>query len=87
LVIISFPRQQNSFGKKQEKRPAWEMAKGIATFCTQCVKAASLSGKKIAALPFFLIVRKGPRRQRSISADLTFWLLLGQAKSNSLRGN
>ena len=23
-------------------------------------------------------------RQRSLSADLTFWLLLGQAKSNSL---
>jgi len=27
---------------------------------------------------------KGSVRQRSIFADLTFWLLLGQAKSNSL---
>jgi len=28
-----------------------------------------------------------PVRQRSLSADLIFWLLLDQAKSNSLRGN
>jgi len=30
---------------------------------------------------------KGRVRQRSLSADLIFWLLLYQDKSNSLRGN
>jgi hypothetical protein len=48
----------------------------------QDFEAAGWLAKIFQPSLFFLLVRKGPRLKRSISDDLTFWLLLGQAKSN-----
>jgi hypothetical protein len=43
--------------------------------------------QKISSPGFDGFAAQRPVRQRSLAADLTFWLLLGQAKSDSPRGN
>jgi len=60
---------------------------GIGTFCMQGLRQKGSSGKKIPARSVLGFVREMPCAQRSISADLIFWLLFYQEKSNSLRGN
>jgi len=60
---------------------------GIGTFCMQGNEAIGSPGKKIPARSFPGFVGERPVRQRSLSDDLIFWLLLYQDKSNSPRGN
>jgi len=65
---------------------AWQ---GIGNFCRSggqrdtCAKSRTYGTAQV----LWDLQRKGYVRQRSIAADLTFWLLLGQAKSDSPRGN
>ena len=53
----------------------------------QGLRQKGSSGKTIPARSVLGFVRERPCAQRSISADLIFWLLFYQEKSNSLRGN
>jgi hypothetical protein len=87
-MIFLFSWQQNGFGKKHEKQQACEVGRGIATFCMQGIKRTRVKkAKRLQPWLFFLLVRKGSWRQRSISGDLIFLLLfVSRQKVIGLRG-
>jgi len=60
---------------------------GHSKYLQKCWERASEAGQLFAAQVLPDLQGKGLVRQRSLSADLIFWLLLYQDKSNSLSGN
>jgi hypothetical protein len=74
--------QQKSFGRNQVKQWWAVRLQGHTTFAKRGIAHGAILRPQV--LPDLQRIR--PVRQRSISADLIFWLLLYQDKSNSLRG-
>jgi len=69
---------------KAENAAGLCVGQGIGTFLHYMVlNGQGREAKKIPARSIFGFVRKRPCAPRSISADLIFWLLLYQDKSNS----
>ena len=62
-------------------------AAGHSKYLQKDEPRAREAGQLFAAQVLTDLQGKGLVRQRSLSADLIFWLLLDQAKSNSPRGN
>jgi len=85
-LCFGFP-SADKLREKAEKTAGLCVGQGIGNFCIQGLRETGSSGKKIPARSFFGFVRERPGAPGSISADLIFWLLLYQDKSNSLRGN
>jgi hypothetical protein len=58
-------------------------AEALATFASLLYNSSVKTGKRLQPVILLDLPGKGPVRQRSLSADLIFWLLLYQDKSNS----
>jgi len=86
-VVIKRNRQQKSFGRNPAKQCGPRAVAGHRKYLQKGkghkqVRGAQAhkAGQLFPAPVLPDLQRKGPVRQRSLSGDLTFWLLLGQVK-------
>ncbi len=77
------PCRQISFGKKQAEHAGLVRQAGPFRFCRSAARCAT--GQKLGSPWFWLIVRKGHVRQRSISARLAFLVLLWRRQKNKVK--
>jgi len=87
FYFCGFP-SADKLREKAEKTAGLCVGQGIGNFCIAgSANRKGLKAKRFQPAVFSALCVKGLVRQRSLSADLIFWLLLYQDKSNSLRGN
>jgi len=76
-----FPSAGKLRVKNGQNNGGLERRKGHSKFLQKQGQAGAQQGKIIAAVVLTALQGNGPVRQRSLSADLIFWVLLYQDKS------
>jgi hypothetical protein len=83
LTVLFLFCQQVSFGRKRAEHVGYVRLQGHSKFLQKRGQERAKQGKIIAARGSVRFAGRRLVRQRSLPADLTFWLLLCQDKSNS----